>query len=162
MGKASRNKKLKKQQKEVIKNDGDIKLSEALLTLCEPYIIPDMNNKRYEVLISLSAMVWNVCSFPENMRTKKLIEIIQVFPELKGFNEQDVMKLMKNSIPNDPRDSVVILHIIFGMLQKKIKLYSNDDRIIVKYWLESKNGENILQVKSITPDSEKDMHSIEA
>jgi len=33
MGKASRNKKLKKQQKEVIKNDGEIKLSEALLTL---------------------------------------------------------------------------------------------------------------------------------
>jgi len=162
MGKASRNKKLKKQQKEVIKNDGDIKLSEALLTLCEPYIIPDMNNKRYEVLISLSAMVWNVCSFPENMRTKKLIEMIQVFPELKGFNEQDVMKLMKNSIPNDPRDSVVILHIIFGMLQQKIKHYPDDDRMVMKYWLESKQGENILQVKSVTPDAEKNMHSIEA
>ena len=155
MGKASRNKKLKKQDNEALKRYGNLKLSEALLTLCTPYIVPEMNNKRYEVLISLSAMVWNVSSYPENIRTGKLIEMIQVFPELKGLNEQDVIMLMKSSIPNDPRDSVVILHIIFGMLQQKIKLYPNDDRIIMKYWLESKQGENTLQVKSVTPDAKK-------
>jgi len=121
-----------------------------------------MNNKRYEVLISLSAMAWNVSNFPENIRTNKLIEMIQLFPELKGLNEQDVIKLMKSSIPNDPRDSVVILHIIFGMLQQKIKFYPNDDRIIVKYWMESKQGENKLQVESVTPETKKNMHSIEA
>ena len=121
-----------------------------------------MNKKRYEVIISLSAMVWNVATYPENIRTEKLIEMIQVFPELKGFNTQDVMMLMQNSTPNDPRDSVVILHIIFGMLQQKIKHYPDDDRVVVKYWLESKNGKGLLQVKSVTPDAEKNTHSVEA
>ena len=162
MGKASRNKKLKRQETEALKHYGNVKLSEALLTLCDPYIVPEMNKKRYEVIISLSAMVWNVATYPENIRTEKLIEMIQVFPELKGFNTQDVMMLMQNSTPNDPRDSVVILHIIFGMLQQKIKHYPDDDRVVVKYWLESKNGKGLLQVKSVTPDAEKNTHSVEA
>jgi len=162
MGKASRNKKLRKQETEDLKRYGNLKLSEALLTLCEPYIVPEMNKKKYEVLISLSAMVWNVATYPENIRTEKLIEMIQVFPELKGLNEQDVIMLMKNSIPNDPRDSVVILHIIFGMLQQKINHYPDDDRMVMKYWLESKNGKDLLQVKSVTPDAEKNTHSVEA
>jgi len=162
MGKASRNKKLKKQENEALKRYGNLKLSEALLTLCEPYIVPEMDKKRYEVLISLSAMVWNVAVYPENIRTEKLIEMVQVFPELKGFNVEDVMMLMQNSIPDDPRDSVVILHIIFGMLQQKIKYYPDDDRMVMKYWLESKNGKDLLQVKSVTPGAEKHKHSVEA
>jgi len=162
MGKASRNKHLKRQQAVALKKYNGVKLSEALLTLCDPYIVSDMNEKRYEAIIALSAMVWNVSSYPEKIRIKKIIEMIQIFPGLKGLNEQDIIILMKNSVPNDPKDSVVMLHIIFGMLQQKIKLYPNDDRIIVKYWLESKQGESILQVKSINSGSKKNMHSIEA
>jgi len=162
MGKSSRNKKLKKQENEALKRYGNLKLSEVLLTLCEPYIIPEMNQKRYKSLISLSVIAWNVATFPEDIRTETLIEAIQFVPELKGLNENQLILLMKSSTPDDTRNHVVMLHMILGMIQQKINRYPNDNRFIVEFWFESENGRNHLQVKSITPDAEKNTHSVEA
>lgn len=162
MGKASRNKKLKRQETEALKHYDNVKLSEALLTLCEPYIIPEMNKKRYESLISLSVLAWNTATSPEDIRTETLIEAIQFVPELKGMDENQLILLMKSSTPDDPRSHVVMLHIILGMIQQKINRYPNDNRMIVEFWFESKNGGEHLQVKSIIPGAEKNNHSIEA
>jgi len=152
MGKASRNKKLKKQRTDVLRHYDNIKLSEALLILCEPYKIPDMNKEDHEKILSLSAISWNIGSFPENLREQKMMEMIHIIPELKGLQKDEIITLMKNSNSDDKNNTVIMLQILFGMLNKRTELYPNDDRIVVDYWLESKSGTDVLQVKSIIPN----------
>mgnify|MGYP000488705063 CR=1 FL=1 len=94
MGKASRNKKLKRQQTEALQNYGHVKLSEALLTLCKPYEIPEMSKQDYEKILSLSVIAWNIASFPENLREQKMMEMIYLIPELKGLQKDEIITLM--------------------------------------------------------------------
>jgi len=155
MGKASRNKKLKRQQTEALQNYGHVKLSEALLTLCKPYEIPEMSKQDYEKILSLSVIAWNIASFPEELRKQKIIEMVNLIPELKGIQEDELMSLINNSSQNTASDGVVILQILSCMIQRKFELYSNDDRIVMDYWFESKSGDDVLQVKSIIPNGTK-------
>lgn len=46
MDKVSRNKHLKRQKAAVLKQYGRVKLSTALPTLCEPYLITDMTKEQ--------------------------------------------------------------------------------------------------------------------
>jgi len=158
MGKASRNKKLKKQRTDALRDYDNIKLSDALLILCEPYEIPDMSKEDYEKILSLSAISWNVASFPENLREQKMMEMIHFIPELKGLQKDEIIALMKNSNSDDPNNTVIMLQILFGMLNKRIELYPNDDRIVMDYWFESKSGTDVLQVKSIIPNGAKNIN----
>ncbi|NOR81845.1 MAG: hypothetical protein GQ529_13605 [Methyloprofundus sp.] len=153
MGKASRNKKLKKQENEALKRYGNLKLSEALLTLCEPYKIPDMIKEQYDKIISFSAIAWNIASFPEELCQQKFLEMVNLIPELKGIQEDELISLMENGKQDDPSDAVVMLQILSGMIQLKFKLYPNDDRIVMDYWFESKSGGDMLQVKSVIPNA---------
>mgnify|MGYP000134849668 CR=1 FL=1 len=149
MGKASRNKKLKRQQAVALKKYDNVKLSEALLSLCEPYKIPDMTKEQYDKIISFSAIAWNIASFPEKLRQQKFLEMVNLIPELKGIQEDELISLMENGKQDDPSDEVVMLQILFGMIQLKFQLYPNDDRIVMDYWFESKSGSDVLQVKSM-------------
>jgi len=155
MGKASRNKKLKRQQTEALRHYDNVKLSEALLILCKPYEIPDMSKENHERILSVSAIAWNIASFPENIREQKMMEMIHLIPELKGLQKGEIITLMKNSTPDDPNNTVVMLQILFGMLNKRIELYPDDDRIIMDVWFESKQGKDVLQVKSVIPNATK-------
>ncbi len=156
MGKASRNKKLKRQQKEILKKYGNVKLSEALLRLCEPYEIPDMTTENYEKILSLSAIAWNIASFPQELRQQKILEIVNLIPELKDIQEEELISAMQNSSENEPSDGIVMLQILLGMIQLKSELYPNDDRIVMDYWFELKSGDDVLQVKSIIPNATKE------
>jgi len=149
VGKASRNKKLKRQQAVALKKYDNVKLSEALLSLCEPYKIPDMTKEQYDKIISFSAIAWNIASFPEKLRQQKFLEMVNLIPELKGIQEDELISLMENGKQDDPSDEVVMLQILFGMIQLKFQLYPNDDRIVMDYWFESKSGSDVLQVKSM-------------
>ena len=155
MGKASRNKKLKRQQTEALKHYDNVKLSKALLTLCEPYEIPNMSKENHEKILSVSAIAWNIASFPEKLREQKMMEMIHLIPELKGLQKDEVILLMQNSNPDDPSNTVLMLQILFGMLNKRIELYPDDDRIIMDFWFESKQGKDVLQVKSVIPNAKK-------
>lgn len=155
MGKASRNKKLKRQQTAVLKHYDNVKLSEALLILCEPYEIPDMSKEDYEKIISVSAIAWNIASFPENIREQKMLEMMHLIPELEGLQKEEIITLMQDSTPNEPSDTVVMLQILFGMLNKRIELYPNDDRVIMDFWFEEKLGQDVLQVKSVILNAKK-------
>jgi len=153
MGKASRNKKLKKQETEALKPYGNLKLSEALITLCEPYGIPDMTTEEYKKILSVCAIAWNIASFPEELQEQKAMEMIHLIPELKELNQNELSSLIENSSSNEPSSAVVMLQILFGILNKKIELYPDDNRIIMDFWFESKNGEDHLQVKSMIPNA---------
>jgi len=111
MGKASRNKKLKRQQAVALKKYDDVKLSEALLTLCEPYKIPDMTKEQYDKIISFSAIAWNIASFPEELRQQKFLEMVNLIPELKGIQEDELISLMENGKQDDPSDGV-LMHLL--------------------------------------------------
>ena len=153
MGKASRNKKLKRQQAVALKKYDNVKLSEALLILCRPYKIPNMTEEQYDKIISFSAIAWNIASFPEELRQQKFLEMVNLIPELKGIQEDELISFMENSNQDNPSDGAVMLQILSGMIQLKFQLYPNDDRIVMDYWFESKSGNDVLQVKSIIPNA---------
>ncbi|MDF1583617.1 MAG: hypothetical protein P1P78_09940 [Methyloprofundus sp.] len=74
MGKASRNKQLKRQEAEVLKLYVGIKLSEALLTICKLYLIDDMTEKRYNKLISFCVAAWNIAIIPDSQREQAFLK----------------------------------------------------------------------------------------
>lgn len=151
MGKASRNKQLKRVEAKALKKYGNIKMSEALLMLCEPYKIDNIAKAQYERLIHLSAAAWNMAIFPESARKQKFLELARQGPELQDVSESELILLM-NNLTNDADDHLVMLTMLAGMMSRKLQLFPKDDRIVKKLWFEQRGQSNTLQVESIIPD----------
>ncbi len=130
MGKASRKKQLQRQQKQF----GDIKLSAALIELCEPFEPENLSAKEFEKLIALAAVAWNIAVLPKEERLEKLTAFIETMPNMKEELETEIDTVLHDdSKDTDFAPATTMLHFIGAMIQRKDELFPNDIRIVLNY-----------------------------
>jgi hypothetical protein len=130
MGKASRKKQLQRQQKQF----GGIKLSAALIELCEPFEPENLSTKEFENLIALAAVAWNIAVLPKEERLESLTALIETMPNMKEELKAEIDTVLHDdSKDSDFGPATTMLHFIGAMIQRKDELFPNDDRIIVNY-----------------------------
>ena len=130
MGKASRKKHLQRQQKQY----GGVKLSAALIELCEPFEPDILSTKELENLIALAAVAWNIAVLPKDERLERLTAFIETMPNMKEKLESEIDTVLHDDSKNsDFAPATTMLHFIGAMIQRKDELFPNDDRIVVNY-----------------------------
>ena len=130
MGKASRKKHLQRQQKQY----GGVKLSAALIELCEPFEPDILSTKELENLIALAAVAWNIAVLPKDERLERLTAFIETIPNMKEKLESEIDTVLHDDSKNtDFAPATTMLHFIGAMIQRKDELFPNDDRIVVNY-----------------------------
>jgi hypothetical protein len=130
MGKASRKKKLQRQQKQC----GGIKLSAALIELCEPFEPENMSTKEFENLISLAAVAWNIAVLPEEERLERLTAFIDEMPNMRQELENEIDTVLHDdSKEPELAPATTMLHFIGAMIQRKDELFLNDNRFILDF-----------------------------
>ncbi|MDD1618783.1 MAG: hypothetical protein LUQ52_04580 [Methylococcaceae bacterium] len=130
MGKASRKKHLQRQQKQY----GGVKLSAALIELCEPFEPDILSTKELENLIALAAVAWNIAVLPKDERLERLTAFIETMPNMKEELESEIDTVLHDDSKNtDFAPATTMLHFIGAMIQRKDELFPNDDRIVVNY-----------------------------
>ena len=130
MGKASRKKHLQRQQKQY----GGVKLSAALIELCEPFEPDILSTKQFENLIALAAVAWNIAVLPKEERLERLTAFIETMPNMKEELESEIDTVLHDDSKNtDFAPATTMLHFIGAMIQRKDELFPNDDRIVVNY-----------------------------
>ncbi|MDZ4154425.1 integrase domain-containing protein, partial [Methylicorpusculum sp.] len=152
MGKASRNKEMKRNAKLALKNYG-IKLSEALQVLCEPYLIANITDAQYERLISLGVSAWNLAILPEPDRRALFLKQAQSSPEFHDISESELIQLMTQQLPETASYDLIMLTILSGLIWRKLDLFPRDDRIVKKFWFKRQGQKDRLEVESIIPES---------
>jgi len=130
VGKASRKKHLQRQQKQY----GGVKLSAALIELCEPFEPDILSTKELENLIALAAVAWNIAVLPKEERLERLTAFIETMPNIKEELESEIDTVLHDDSKNtDFAPATTMLHFIGAMIQRKDELFPNDDRIVVNY-----------------------------
>jgi phage gp29-like protein len=130
VGKASRKKHLQRQQKQY----GGVKLSAALIELCEPFEPDILSTKELENLIALAAVAWNIAVLPKEERLERLTAFIETIPNMKEKLESEIDTVLHDDSKNtDFAPATTMLHFIGAMIQRKDELFPNDDRIVVNY-----------------------------
>jgi len=130
VGKASRKKHLQRQQKQY----GGVKLSAALIELCEPFEPDILSTKEFENLIALAAVAWNIAVLPKEERLERLTAFIETMPNMKEELESEIDTVLHDDSKNtDFAPATTMLHFIGAMIQRKDELFPNDDRIVVNY-----------------------------
>ena len=145
MGKASRKKHLQRQQKQY----GGVKLSAALIELCEPFEPDILSTKQFENLIALAAVAWNIAVLPKEERLERLTAFIETMPNMKEELESEIDTVLHDDSKNtDFAPATTMLHFIGAMIQRKDELFPNDDRIVVNYNLKDNPEGPYLTVSS--------------
>ena len=145
MGKASRKKHLQRQQKQY----GGVKLSAALIELCEPFEPDILSTKELENLIALAAVAWNIAVLPKEERLERLTAFIETIPNMKEKLESEIDTVLHDDSKNsDFAPATTMLHFIGAMIQRKDELFPNDDRIVVNYNLKDNPEGPYLTVSS--------------
>ena len=130
MGKASRKKQLQRQQKQI----GGIKLSAALIELCEPFEPENLSATELEKLIALAAVAWNIAVLPKDERLDKLTAFIEKMPNMKEELETEIDTVLHDDSKNtDFAPATTMLHFIGAMIQRKDELFPNDCRLVLNY-----------------------------
>jgi phage gp29-like protein len=130
VGKASRKKHLQRQQKQY----GGVKLSAALIELCEPFEPDILSTKQFENLIALAAVAWNIAVLPKEERLERLTAFIETMPNMKEELESEIDTVLHDDSKNtDFAPATTMLHFIGAMIQRKEELFPNDDRIVVNF-----------------------------
>jgi hypothetical protein len=130
VGKASRKKHLQRQQKQY----GGVKLSAALIELCEPFEPDILSTKEFENLIALAAVAWNIAVLPKEERLERLTAFIETMPNMKEELESEIDTVLHDDSKNtDFAPATTMLHFIGAMIQRKDELFPNDDRIVVNF-----------------------------
>jgi hypothetical protein len=151
MGKASRKKKLQRQQKLY----GGIKLSAALIELCEPFEPENLSTKEFENLIALAAVAWNIAVLPKEERLEKLTAFVDEMPKMRQELENEIgMVLHDDSKNSDFAPATTTLHFIGAMIQRKDELFPNDNRFVMEFNVKDSPEGPHLTVSSapINPD----------
>jgi phage gp29-like protein len=145
VGKASRKKHLQRQQKQY----GGVKLSAALIELCEPFEPDILSTKELENLIALAAVAWNIAVLPKEERLERLTAFIETIPNMKEKLESEIDTVLHDDSKNsDFAPATTMLHFIGAMIQRKDELFPNDDRIVVNYNLKDNPEGPYLTVSS--------------
>ena len=130
MGKASRKKHLQRQQKQY----GGIKLSDALIELCEPFEPEKQSTKEFENLIGLAAVAWNIAVLPEEERLQKLTDFVETMPQMREELENEIDTVL-HAGPKETghAPATTMLHFIGAMIQRKDNLFPKDNRLVINY-----------------------------
>ena len=130
MGKASRKKQLQRQQKRY----GGIKLSAALIELCEPFEPENLSTKEFENLIALAAVAWNIAVLPKDERLEKLTAFVNDMPKMRQELENEIGTVLHDDSKNsDFAPATTTLHFIGAMIQRKDELFPNDNRLVINF-----------------------------
>ncbi len=130
MGKASRKKLLQRQQKQF----GDIKLSAALIELCEPFEPENLSTNEFEKLIALAAVAWNIAVLPKEERLEKLTAFVEEMPKMREELESEIDTVLHDdSKDTDFAPATTMLHFIGAMIQRKDEQFPNDNRFILDF-----------------------------
>lgn len=130
MGKASRKKQLQRQQKQF----GGIKLSAALIELCEPFEPESLSAEEFEKLIALAAVAWNIAVLPKDERLEKLTNFMETMPNMKEELETEIDTVLHDdSKSTDFAPATTMLHLIGAMIQRKDELFPYDTRLVLNY-----------------------------
>ena len=151
MGKASRKKQLQRQQKQY----GGIKLSTALIDLCEPFEPENLSTKEFESLIGLATVAWNIAVLPDDERLEKLAAFVEEIPEMRQELEIEIDTVLHDdSKDTDFAPATTMLHFIGAMIQRKDDLFPNDNRLILEFNVKDSPEGPHLTVSSapINPD----------
>lgn len=130
MGKASRKKQLQRQQKQF----RGIKLSAALIELCEPFEPENMSTMEFENLIALAAVAWNIAVLPKDERLEKLTAFMETMPDMKEELVTEIDSVLHDDSKNsDFAPATTMLHLIGAMIQRKDELFPDDIRLVLNY-----------------------------
>lgn len=140
MGKASRNKHLKRQQAAHLEQYGGVKLSETLMKISEPYDYDDLSSDDYKKLIIMTIAAWNIANQPEEQRAEQMNGFLKFMP---GLEEPD---------------KIVMAKILGALMLRKLKFYSNDNRIVADFKLTETETKRHLFVSSIIPGQGRPLH----
>ena len=146
MGKASRKKLLQRQQKHY----GDVKLSAALIELCEPFEPENLSTKEFENLIALAAVAWNIAVLPKEERLEKLTAFVDEMPDMRQELENEIDTVLHDdSKDTDFAPATTMLHFIGAMIQRKDELFPNDNRLILEFNVKDSPEGPHLSVSSV-------------
>lgn len=125
---------LPQKKKKTLHNEpGLLKMSEALEQLVEPYAFATGSEEEFANLIGIGAMAWNMTVLPEEASKKVMVGMIATFGD-------------------DPADLQVVMERINALMQRKKKLFPNEDRLIIDFSVENREGKPHLTVIShLTP-----------
>jgi hypothetical protein len=149
MGKASRNKHIKRQQASTLEQYGGIKLSAALIDICEPYDYDDLSLDEYKKLIMMAIAAWNVANQPKEKRVEQMLGFLKSMPGLNDELEMDLEAIINEQ--KEPPASIVLLQILTSLMRRKEELYPNDNRIVTDFKLTETATDRHLFVSSIIP-----------
>ncbi|WP_341326608.1 hypothetical protein [Methylotuvimicrobium sp. KM2] len=150
MGKASRTKHLKRQKAAVLQQYGGVKLSEALINLCEPYD-HDLPLHGYKNLMAAAAVAWNIALQPKEKRHEMLLDALNNLPSAQNKFADDLSEYISNSNPENMPSSVVYFNLLIWLIQRKDELYPNDNRVVVDYAITETGTERNITVSSALP-----------
>jgi hypothetical protein len=74
--------------------NSDIKISEAILSLCEPLRIQYKDHHRIKVIITITVMAWNISLFPKEEQAN--VQEILIGPLIKQLKGEDVAVFSEN------------------------------------------------------------------
>ncbi len=149
MGKASRNKHIKRQQAATLEQYGGVKLSAALINVSEPYDYDDLSLGDYKKLIMMTIAAWNIANQPEEKRVEQMLGFLKSMPGLNDELEMDLEAIINEQ--KEPPTSIVLLQILTSLMRRKEELYPNDDRIVADFKLTETATDRHLSVSSIIP-----------
>jgi len=158
MGKASRKKHQQRLQRATLQKYGNVKLSEAILHLCEPFDTDSLDFDAHHRLITLAVTVWNIAlSTNLDERHTKLLSILDALPAFNQRFEHD-MATYSNAptLYQEPPDSIIMLNILTGLIKRKDELYPNDERHIVDFTFKPTPKGVHLQTQSLIPKRSDD------
>lgn len=156
MGKASRNKYLKRQQAANLEQYGGVKLSEALIKLSEPYEYEDLSLDDYKKLIMMSIAAWNIANQPEEIRAEQALEFLKALPGLADEMAMDLDTALNEQ--EIPPTSLVMAQMLTALMGRKLALYPNDNRIVTDYKVTETATDRHLSVSSIIPSQSRQLH----
>lgn len=156
MGKASRNKHLKRQQAANLEQYGGVKLSEALIKLSEPYEYDDLSLDDYKKLIIMSIAAWNIANQPEEIRAERALEFLKALPGLADEMAMDLDRALNEQ--ENPPASLVMAQMLSALMGRKLALYPNDNRIVTDYKVIETATDRHLSISSIIPGQSRRLH----
>ena len=156
MGKASRNKHIKRQQTATLEQYGGVKLSAALIDICEPYDYDDLSLADYKKLIMMAIAAWNIANQPEEKRAEQALGFLKAMPGLAEELAMDLDEVIKEQ--KEPPAIIVMAQMLNSLMLRKLELYPNDNRIIRDFKLTETATDRHLSVSSIIPGTTRQLH----
>jgi len=153
MSKASRKKHQQRLHKATIRKYDQVKLADAIIDLCKPFANDGLGFVDRQNLVTLAVTAWNL-ALSCNLEERRMM-LRSILAELPVFNHQfePDISVFFNSPPlaQDSPDTIMMMRLMTGLMQRKDELYPNDERHIVDYDFKPSPKGYQLHIKSLIP-----------